>query len=138
MVTVNYKEPFDLELEDEGVFRGKRYKISKIEISSFGCVNLTLYNKYETMHNVLGVDFAVRIPRPPVADKIQVNEACEEWLRGCSCADKNKPEDCKECTEAFLNRIKHLYFYDLIIENMSEYCDESRANLATYGDIFKG
>lgn len=38
----------------------------------------------------------------------QFETACREWLKGCSCADKDKPEGCKLCTDAFLDRIKNL------------------------------
>jgi hypothetical protein len=34
--------------------------------------------------------------------------ACREWLKGCSCAEDGRQEECKECTAAFLNHIKHL------------------------------
>lgn len=35
-------------------------------------------------------------------------KACREWLRGCSCADTSTPEECEECTSAFLQKIKSL------------------------------
>ena len=35
-------------------------------------------------------------------------KACREWLKGCSCAEKDSPEECEECTEAFLRHIKTL------------------------------
>ena len=34
--------------------------------------------------------------------------ACKEWLKGCSCTDAGKQEQCKECTLVFLNYIKTL------------------------------
>ena len=40
--------------------------------------------------------------------KNKYEKACKEWLKGCSCAKPNKPEECKECTQAFLNHIKNL------------------------------
>jgi hypothetical protein len=27
--------------------------------------------------------------------------ACREWIKGCSCAPSDRPQDCKECTDAF-------------------------------------
>ena len=38
----------------------------------------------------------------------EYEKACLEWLKGCSCADFGKPEECEECTTAFLNHIKDL------------------------------
>ena len=58
---VEYKKIFDLELEDEGVFEGERYKISKIENSlGQGRVILTLYNKKKVVWNVDAEMFAVK------------------------------------------------------------------------------
>jgi hypothetical protein len=31
--------------------------------------------------------------------------ACREWIKGCSCAPKDAPWDCKECTDAFLRAV---------------------------------
>lgn len=31
---------------------------------------------------------------------------CKEWLKSCSCAPPDKPEECSECTDAFLSAIK--------------------------------
>ena len=36
-------------------------------------------------------------------------KACREWLKSCSCASWEAPEECKECTDAFLNHLKYLY-----------------------------
>ena len=35
-------------------------------------------------------------------------KSCKEWLKGCSCAGTNKPEECEECTKAFLENIKNI------------------------------
>lgn len=39
---------------------------------------------------------------------IKYEKACLEWLKGCSCARKNFPEDCSACTKAFLGHIKKI------------------------------
>ena len=58
---VNYKKVFDLELEDEGVFEGERYKISKIEKNlGQGRVVLTLYNNKKVVCNVQAEELAVK------------------------------------------------------------------------------
>ena len=58
---VSYKKIFDLELEDEGVFEGERYKISKIEKNlGQGRVILTLYNNKKVVCNVDAEMFAVK------------------------------------------------------------------------------
>ena len=36
-------------------------------------------------------------------------KACREWLKSCSCADKENPEECKECVDAFLSHLKSLH-----------------------------
>jgi len=43
-------------------------------------------------------------------------KSCKEWLKGCSCAGTNKPEECEECTKAFLENIKSI--------NEDEICNE--------------
>ncbi len=43
-----------------------------------------------TDHNTADQDFA---------------SACREWIKGCSCAAADRPQDCKECTDAFLNGV---------------------------------
>lgn len=35
-------------------------------------------------------------------------ESCKEWLKGCTNASEGNPEECEECTMAFLNHIKKL------------------------------
>ena len=35
-------------------------------------------------------------------------KVCKEWLKGCSCANDDHPEECKECTDAFMNRVKEM------------------------------
>lgn len=42
------------------------------------------------------------------ADASAFEIACREWAKGCSCADAGSPEDCAECTQAFLDRVKKL------------------------------
>lgn len=32
-------------------------------------------------------------------------DACREWLRGCTCAAADAPQECEECTLAFLEAI---------------------------------
>lgn len=34
-------------------------------------------------------------------------ESCKEWLKGCSISEEN-PEECEECTTAFLQHLKNL------------------------------
>jgi hypothetical protein len=31
---------------------------------------------------------------------------CREWLKGCGSCEKGHPEQCKECTDAFLQAVK--------------------------------
>lgn len=65
-----YKEPFDLELGDVGIFEGKRYKLLKTETSLNDNEILTLEPYYDpfipeisrdtkTLHNVPAYKFAV-------------------------------------------------------------------------------
>ncbi len=35
-------------------------------------------------------------------------KACREWLKGCSCATTENPEECKQCTKAFFDYLKNL------------------------------
>jgi len=35
-------------------------------------------------------------------------KACKEFLKGCTCSEKNKQEECKECLEAFCNHLRNL------------------------------
>jgi hypothetical protein len=35
-------------------------------------------------------------------------EACKEFLRGCSCADPNNQEECGECLKAFCDHLRNL------------------------------
>lgn len=44
----------------------------------------------------------------------EYEKACREWLKGCSCADMQKPETCEECTKAFLEHIKSLEPFETI------------------------
>ena len=34
--------------------------------------------------------------------------SCTEWLEGCTCAEEGEPNQCEECTGAFLEHIKHI------------------------------
>jgi hypothetical protein len=43
-----------------------------------------------TTHDAAGLDFA---------------SACREWIKGCTCAPADRPQECKECTDAFLNAV---------------------------------
>jgi hypothetical protein len=44
--------------------------------------------------------------RKPIADPdVDLAAACREWLKGCSCAPATSPQDCPECTKAFLNAL---------------------------------
>lgn len=33
---------------------------------------------------------------------------CLEWLKGCSCSESGHPEQCKDCTEGFLEAVKNV------------------------------
>ena len=57
---VEYKQPFDLELNDEGIYRGKKYKLLSIE-QGLHATKLTLCNGREEVRNVLADEFAVRV-----------------------------------------------------------------------------
>lgn len=35
-------------------------------------------------------------------------KACKEFLKGCSCADEDKQEQCLECLKAFCDHIREL------------------------------
>lgn len=32
-------------------------------------------------------------------------KACREFIKGCSCAQKDRPQDCPECSRAFLDAV---------------------------------
>jgi hypothetical protein len=32
-------------------------------------------------------------------------KACREWIRGCTCAPPDSPQECTACTNAFLNAV---------------------------------
>jgi ribosomal protein S27E len=49
-------------------------------------------------------DPAKRWPAATAADR-DLAAACREWIKGCSCAPADRPQDCKECTDAFLNAV---------------------------------
>ena len=74
---VEYKKIFDLELEDEGVFEGERYKISKIEKNlGQGRVILTLYNNKKVVCNVDAEMFAVKFSSLTIDSFVELyNEA---------------------------------------------------------------
>ena len=46
-------------------------------------------------------------PKENIEAKNVWEKACREWLKGCSC-DEGDPEDCEECTKAFLAHVKRL------------------------------
>lgn len=33
-------------------------------------------------------------------------EACKEFLKGCTCSEPNKQEECEECLKAFCNYLR--------------------------------
>lgn len=35
-----------------------------------------------------------------------IEEMVREWLKGCSCASAERPWECEECTEAFVNSVR--------------------------------
>jgi hypothetical protein len=37
-----------------------------------------------------------------------VESVCREWMKGCSCAPKDKPWECVACTEGFHRRLMQL------------------------------
>ncbi len=47
---------------------------------------------------------------------------CKEWLKGCSCATKDKPEDCEPCTKGFLDAIKSLSHKKTTTSQASDNC----------------
>lgn len=44
-------------------------------------------------------------------------EACKEFLKGCTCSTNGHPEKCKQCLATFLIHIKRL----AIIDNYKEF-----------------
>jgi hypothetical protein len=42
------------------------------------------------------------MPDPPNAADKDLANACREWIKGCTCAPADSPQECKECTDAFL------------------------------------
>ena len=49
--------------------------------------------------------------------------ACKQFLRGCTCAPKDKQEECKECLTAFCNHLR-----DLQQEEKDSECLNSEVN----------
>ena len=43
-------------------------------------------------------------PKPDRAMNLY-EKACREFLKGCMCAGKTKPQDCPQCLGAFVERI---------------------------------
>jgi hypothetical protein len=39
-----------------------------------------------------------------VAD-LDLADACREWIKGCTCSPRNRPQDCQECTDGFLKAV---------------------------------
>jgi hypothetical protein len=31
--------------------------------------------------------------------------ACREWIKGCTCVARDTPQECKECTDGFLQAV---------------------------------
>jgi hypothetical protein len=31
--------------------------------------------------------------------------ACREWIKGCTCAARDTPQECEECTDGFLRAV---------------------------------
>lgn len=56
-------------------------------------------------------------------------EACQEFLKGCSCASPGEPWHCAECTEAFHNRLVSLKKREAEIEAE----DRLRAEQGSFG-----
>jgi hypothetical protein len=46
-----------------------------------------------------------RMPDPTNAADKDLANACREWIKGCSCAPSDSPQECKECTDAFLTAV---------------------------------
>ena len=42
--------------------------------------------------------------KPITADQ-DLAAACREWIKGCTCAARDTPQECEECTSAFLQAV---------------------------------
>jgi hypothetical protein len=40
----------------------------------------------------------------PTADA-DLAAACREWMKGCTCAPANRPQECQQCTATFLDAV---------------------------------
>lgn len=40
-----------------------------------------------------------------VATDQDLAAACREWIKGCTCAARDTPQECKECTDGFLQAV---------------------------------
>jgi hypothetical protein len=45
------------------------------------------------------------MPDPTGAVDMAFAGACREWIKGCTCAPRDAPQECKECTDAFLKAV---------------------------------
>ena len=45
------------------------------------------------------------MPDPTNAADRDLAAACREWIKGCSCASPEAPQECKECTDGFLQAV---------------------------------
>ena len=60
-------------------------------------------------HRLLTVSLPLRrVPTGPLsastADR-DLAAACREWIKGCSCAPAERPQDCQVCTAGFLEAV---------------------------------
>lgn len=50
--------------------------------------------------------------KQPELINFELAKLCREWLKSCTCAPADKPQECKECTsgflEALINKAKQL------------------------------
>jgi hypothetical protein len=40
--------------------------------------------------------------------RMTLREMLAEWQRGCSCAEPGRPDDCSDCTDAFLDAVTRM------------------------------
>jgi len=52
---------------------------------------------------------ATFMERCPMTKPITVDQdlaaACREWIKGCTCAARDTPQECNECTDGFLQAV---------------------------------
>ena len=51
-------------------------------------------------------------------------EMIKEWKRGCSCAPKETPEDCKDCTVGLISAIENS-----LVNGNENHCDRNENSL---------